>query len=264
MTATAHENSVPASTAERLLGQRDRVIVISGASGGIGSACALELAELGATIVAGYHEHEDAARKLAEQVTGQGGPMLAVQADLAEPEGAETLVQTALTEFGRVDGCVAAAGLRTRRLAMATDAATLDRLLRVNLAGSINLAKACLKPMMRARYGRIVLFGSRAGTSGLPGHAAYAATKGALQPWAASVAGEVGKHGVTVNVIAPGAIRAEVMDFNESERDLVLQFIGVGRMGEPSEVAAAVSFLLSPAASYVNGNTLVVDGGARF
>lgn len=246
------------------LSQRDRVVVVSGASGGIGGVCALRLAALGARVIAGYHGNKDNAQKLADEVAGWGGELIPVQADLAEPAGAEVLVRAALEEFGRVDACVAAAGLRTRRLAMATDAATLNRLLQVNLAGSINLAKACMKPMMRAKYGRIVLFGSRAGTSGLPGHSAYAATKGALQPWAASAAGELGAHGVTVNVVAPGAIRAEVMDFNGPELDLVLKFIGAGRLGEPEEVAAAVAFLVSPAASYVNGNTLVVDGGARF
>ncbi|MER5307654.1 SDR family oxidoreductase [Streptomyces sp. NPDC002773] len=246
------------------MGQRDRVVVVSGASGTIGGACARQLAELGADVVAGYHSGEDRISKLAAQVEEAGGTLLPVRADLSAPDGPARLVSAALDRFGRIDGLVAAAGLRTRRLAMATDADTLTELVDVNLAGSVNLAKACLKPMMRARYGRIVLFGSRAGTSGLPGHSAYAATKGALQPWAASLAGEVGKHGITVNVVAPGAIRAEVMDFSPEERDLVLKFIGAGRLGEPEEVAAAVSFLLSPAASYVNGNTLVVDGGARF
>ncbi|HEX6358690.1 SDR family NAD(P)-dependent oxidoreductase [Actinophytocola sp.] len=246
-------------------GLDDRVAVVSGASGNIGATCCRELALAGATVVAGYHTGEQAAKLLAEQIEADGGTCVPVAADLSRPDGAQTLVDAALQRFKRVDIAVAAAGVRTRRLALSTDPATVAELLAVNFASAIGLAKACLRPMLRARYGRIILFGSRAGVSGLPGHSVYAATKGALQPWAASVAGELGTHGITVNVIAPGAIRAEQTDFHsEEEQKLVLNFIGAGRFGEPEEVAAAVGFLASSSASYLNGSTVVVDGGARF
>lgn len=244
--------------------QEERVVVISGASGGIGGACARQLAGLGATVVAGYHRNGDAVRKLEWELAEQGRTVLGVEADLSAREGPERLVNAALGAFGRVDACVAAAGISNRRLAMAADPRVLDKLLNVNVHGAIGLVKACLRPMMRARYGRVVLFGSRAGVSGLPGSSAYAATKGALQPWAASVAGEVGRHGITVNVVAPGAIRTELSEYSAAEEDLVRRSIAAGRLGEPCEVASAVSFLVSSAASYVNGSTLVVDGGARF
>jgi 3-oxoacyl-[acyl-carrier protein] reductase len=134
-----------------------------------------------------------------------------------------------------------------------------------NVHSAIDTARACLRPMIRQRHGRIVLFGSVAGAVGLPGHSTYAATKAALQAWASSAAGEVGGRDITVNVVAPGAIRDDTMDFHTpQERDLVLKFIGAGRFGEPHEVAAMVSFLCSPAATYVNGATIRVDGGARF
>jgi 3-oxoacyl-[acyl-carrier protein] reductase len=246
----------------RLDGQ---VAVVSGGSGGIGSACCRELAAAGATVVAGYHANEAAATALAAGIEAAGGCCLPVPADLRDPAGPARLVEEALGRYGRVDVCVAAAGMRLRRLALGTDAAAVADLLAVNLQSALGLAKACLRPMLRARYGRIVLFGSRAGVSGLPGHAAYAATKGALQPWAASVAGELGGHGITVNVVAPGAIRAEQTDYHSvEEQELVLKFIGAGRFGEPEEVAAVVGFLASPAASYVSGSTVTVDGGARF
>lgn len=246
-------------------GLDDRVAVVSGASGNIGSACCRDLALAGATIIAGYHENEQAAKLLAERIEADGGTCVPVAADLSQPDGAQILVDTALRRFGRADIAVAAAGIRTRRLALSTDPATVTELMTVNFASAIGMAKACLRPMLRARYGRIILFGSRAGVSGLPGHSVYAASKGALQPWAASVAGELGTHGITVNVIAPGAIRAERTDFHsEEEQNLVLKFIGAGRFGEPEEVAAAVTFLASSSASYLNGSTVVVDGGARF
>lgn len=249
-------------------GLADRVAVVSGASGNIGGACCRELAAAGAAVVAGYHTGEKAARLLADDIEAAGGTCLPVAADLSQPGGADALVGAALERFSRVDVCVAAAGVRTRRLALGTDASTVEHLLASNVGSAIGLAKACLRPMMRARYGRVVLFGSRAGIGGLPGHAAYAATKGALQPWASSVAGEVGTSGITVNVVAPGAIRAASAadtDFHsEEEQELVVRFIGAGRFGEAEEVAGVVAFLGSPAASYVNGATVVVDGGARF
>lgn len=246
-------------------GLRDHVVVVSGASGNLGGACCRDLARAGAKVVAGYHSNEPAARKLAEEIESENGTCVPVAADLRAPGGPERLVTEALERFGAVHACVAVAGLRTRRPALATDPRELADLTGTNFHGVVNLAKACLRPMMRARYGRIVLFGSTAGVNGLPGHSAYAGTKAALQAWASSVAGELGGRDITVNVVAPGAIRADVMDFHtDAERELVLKFIGAGRFGEPEEVASVVSFLCTPAASYVNGSTVLVDGGARF
>jgi 3-oxoacyl-[acyl-carrier protein] reductase len=242
-----------------------RVAVVTGASGNLGSACCRDLAATGATVVAVYHGNKEAATALAEDIADGGGTCVPVHADLSEPSGPDDLVAQVLRDFGRVDACVAAAGLRIRRPAVATDPALLADLMSVNVHGAVGVARACLRAMIRARFGRIVLFGSVAGSNGLPGHAAYAGTKAALQAWASSTAGEVGGRDITVNVVAPGAIRADTMDFHtDAERELVLKFIGAGRFGEPQEVAALVSFLCSPAASYISGATIRVDGGARF
>jgi 3-oxoacyl-[acyl-carrier protein] reductase len=250
---------------ERRYGLTGRVAIVSGASGNIGGACARDLARLGATIVAGYHRGEAAAAKLAAEIAADGGACLPVAVDLSEPTGPERLAAAALAEFGRIDICVAVAGLRTRRPAVATTPADVAQLMATNVHSAVSLAKACLRPMMRARFGRIVVFGSTAGVNGLGGHSLYAGTKAALHAWASSAAGEVGGRDITINAVAPGAIRADDLDFhNEREQALVLQFIGAGRFGEPEEVAATVSFLCSPAASYVNGATIRIDGGARF
>jgi 3-oxoacyl-[acyl-carrier protein] reductase len=246
-------------------GLSGRVAIVTGASGNLGSACCRDLAAAGATVVAAYHTNKDAADALAKEITADGGTCVSIGADLGQPDGPDGLVAQALSAFGRVDACVAAAGLRVRRPAVATDPSLLGNLMATNVHGAIGVARACLRAMIRARFGRIVLFGSVAGINGLPGHAAYAGSKAALQAWASSAAGEVGGRDITINVIAPGAIRADTMDFHtQAERELVLKFIGAGRFGEPEEAAALVSFLCSPAASYISGSTIRVDGGARF
>jgi 3-oxoacyl-[acyl-carrier protein] reductase len=242
-----------------------QVAIVTGASGNLGGACCRELAAAGAAVVAAYHSNESAVTSVAKEIMDGGGRCEPVAVDLGSPDGPDRLVAAAQRAFGRIDACVYAAGLRVRRPAVATDPGLLAELLAVNVQGAIGLARACLRPMIRARFGRIVLFGSTAGINGLPGHSGYAATKGALQSFASSAAGEVGGRDITINVIAPGAIRADTMDFHtDAERELVLKFIGAGRFGEASEVAAVVAFLCSPAASYVSGATLRVDGGARF
>jgi 3-oxoacyl-[acyl-carrier protein] reductase len=246
-------------------GMRDRVAIVTGASGNIGSACCRDLAAAGATVIAGYHSNQDSATALAKSIADNGGVCVPMQADLSEPSGPDALVHNVLQEYGQVDILVAAAGQRLRRPAVVTDPAAGRAQMATNVHSAIDTARACLRAMIRARYGRIVLFGSVAGVVGLPGHSTYSATKAALQAWAASASGEVGGRDITINVVAPGAIRQDTMDFHTpQERELVLKFIGAGRFGEPEEVASVVSFLCSPAASYVNGATVRIDGGARF
>lgn len=242
-----------------------RAAIVTGASGTLGGACARDLARSGAAILAGYHRNEAAARKLTDEIAADGGTCVPVAVDLSTPDGPERLAKRALEEFGKIDICVAAAGVRARRPMVATDPAEVARLMATNVHSAVCLAKACLRPMMRARFGRIIVFGSTAGAHGLSGHSVYAGTKAALHAWASSTAGEVGGRDITVNAVAPGAIRDENMDFhNKAEQELVLRFIGAGRFGEPQEVASVVSFLATSAAAYVNGATVLVHGGARF
>jgi 3-oxoacyl-[acyl-carrier protein] reductase len=249
----------------RRYGLDGKTAIVTGASGNLGAACARDPARCGGRVLAAYHRNESAALKLVAEVTADGAECVPVAMDLSTAEGPDQLAKTALSQFGHIDICVAAAGRRLRRPALATNPAEVSALMATNVHSAISLAKACLRPMMRQGFGRIVVFGSTAGANGLGGHSLYAGTKAALHAWVSSAAGEIAGHDITINAVAPGAIRADDLDFHSpAEQQMVLKFIGAGRLGEPEEVASVVSFLCSGAASYVNGETVLVHGGARF
>lgn len=247
------------SAAAHLAGRYDlegRVAVVSGASGLLGSAICRELSACGASLVLGRHRLEPAA--------GATGAVV-VDADLGDPAAGTRLRDAALERFGRLDIVVAAAGTKHRGPALGLCDAELAGLLEVNVAGAVMLVRHCLRPMLRARWGRVVLLGSRAGSVGLPGQAAYAATKAALHAYAASLAGEVGRSGVTVNAVAPGAVHErQGSTYSAAEAAAAESAVAAGRLAQPEEVATVVAFLCSAASAYVTGAVVPVDGGARF
>lgn len=242
-----------------------RVALVTGASGLLGRAIALRLARAGAAVLVHYASNRTAADTVVDLIVSGGGRAVAVAADLTSAEAPVDLMRQGEAAFGAIDIVVANAGLMHRGLAVMTGGDTVARLLAVNLASVMALAGQTLRGMMRRRWGRVVVVGSRAGSAGLPGQAAYAASKAGVLGWARSVAGEVGRHGITVNVVAPGAVRNEGPSlYGGDDETAVLGRIGAGRLAEPEEIAAAVHFLVSPEAAYVNGAVLPVDGGARF
>lgn len=242
-----------------------RVAIVTGASGLIGSAICCGLAAFGVRIAAGFYKNRKKAEELAESIKAEGGDCIAVESNLSQSSGIEKLRDAALDAFKGLDIVVANAGLKTRGPAMMTNSEAINELINLNFVSAITLVRVCIRHMVRSNWGRIILVGSRAGIVGLPGQAAYAATKGALGPWAASVAGEVGSKGITINVVAPGAIHDPFEQiYSVDEQKLVCNRIGTGRLGEPEEVAAVVTFLCSKTAGYINGAIIPVDGGARF
>lgn len=242
----------------------ERIAAITGATGPIGAQIARRLARDHAHVVGLYHSNAAAAQALQADIGEAGGRMSLVAADFAvEGEGAR-----AAAEVKRLAGApatiVLAAAETGRALALLTRDETVARLMRINATAQIAFLRAQLKPMIAAGHGRIVVVGSRAATAGMAGQAAYAASKAALASFALSLAGEVGRYGITVNVVAPGAMESSAARYDEAEQAEVVGRIALGRLGRPEDVASVVAFLVSHEAAYVTGATIPVDGGARF
>ena len=230
--------------------------LVTGASKGIGAATAARLAESGHDILVAYGHDAAGAESVADACRAYGVAARVVQADLATDPGP---LVAAIDEVDGLSVLVNNAGVTADGLAMRMSDEDFQRPLQVNLAAAFTLCRAALRPMLRARAGRIVNVASVVGLHGNVGQANYAAAKAGLIGLTKSLAREVGRKGVTVNAVAPGfvdtAMTAGTADAAGIER------IPVGRLGTPGEVAAVIAFLASPDAAYVNGAVIQVDGG---
>ncbi len=236
-----------------------RRALVTGASGGIGRAIAEALHGAGAAVALSGTRRE-ALEALAAEL---GERAVVVPADLAEREAVESLPRAAAEALGGpVEVLVNNAGLTRDQLLLRMKDEDWARVLAVNLEAAFRLVRACLKPMMRARWGRIVNISSVVGVTGNAGQANYAASKAGLIGFTKSVAQEVASRGITVNAIAPGFIRSPMTDaLDERQREALLERIPAGRFGEPGDVAAAVLYLAGETGAYVTGQTLHVNGG---
>ena len=232
--------------------------LVTGASGGIGSAIARALAAQGARLALSGSN----ADKL-EAFRGElGGDHVALACDLADAVQVDALVPRAVEALGQLDILVNNAGVTRDNLAMRMKDEEWDTVIRVNLEAAFRLARAALKPMMRARYGRIISITSVVGATGNPGQANYAASKGGLTAMSKALAAEVASRGITVNTIAPGFIRSAMTDvLPEAQKEALLGRIPAGRLGEGEDIGAAAVYLASREAGYVTGATLHVNGG---
>jgi 3-oxoacyl-[acyl-carrier protein] reductase len=220
----------------------------------------------GLTVAGVFHVREELAEQLRDELDEGQRRLFHFQADFLQVEsGVANLYQRVVDTVGAPDIFIGCAGIKLRRSLFFTRSDSIAELLAVNLQANIELARRALRDMRRRDWGRVVLIGSRVGQVGMPGQSAYAAGKAALSAWAASAAGELGTSRITVNVVAPGAIEdPDEPVYSSEEAGGVIRFIGSGRLGQPDEVAAVVGFLCSEDASYINGATIPVDGGARF
>ena len=232
--------------------------LVTGASGGIGGAIAAALHAQGATVgLSGTKlpALEALAGRLGERA-------LILPADLADPATGDKLIADAESALGQVDILVNNAGLTRDTIAIRLSDEDWQKVLDVNLTAGFRLARACLRTMMRRRWGRVIGIGSVVGHTGNPGQANYAAAKAAMVGMSKALAAEVASRNVTVNVVSPGFITTAMTEvLSDSIKQRLLEMIPSKRMGRPEEVAAAVVYLASEEAAYVTGQTLHVNGG---
>lgn len=239
-----------------------RVAIVTGGSRGIGRAIACRLAADGHRVVVDYRSEATAATEVVEAIAAAGGEARAVRADVAVAGDVRQLVESTLAAWGRVDILVNNAGIARDGLMLRMDDEAWNQVIGADLTGVFLCMRACLKPMVRARWGRIVTVGSVAGLTGNPGQTNYAAAKAGVVGLTASVAKEVASRGITANVVAPGLIATDLTSgLDERARQRIEASIPMGRVGRPEEVADLVSFLVSDRAGYITAEVIRVDGG---
>jgi 3-oxoacyl-[acyl-carrier protein] reductase len=237
---------------------RDGAALVTGSSRGIGAAIARSLAAEGWAVGVNYREDAAGADSVLREIEAAGGRAAAFGADVADPTTADPLIERVEQELGPVMVLVNNAGVRADNLSPALDDEAWQRVLDTNLSAAFRLTRRALRPMIRARWGRVVNVASVVGQRASPGQANYAASKAGLVAFTKTVAAEVARRSVTVNAVAPGFIDTD-MTTDVDER--LLELVPARRVGTPEEVAACVRFLVSDDAAYVTGTMLTVDGG---
>jgi len=232
--------------------------LVTGASGGIGSAVAQTLAAQGARLaVSGSN-----LAKLEAFKDSLGGDHVALPCDLSDGAAVDALVPSAFAALGKLDILVNNAGVTRDNLVMRMKDEEWDTVIRVNLEAAFRLARAAARPMMKARFGRIVSITSVVGTTGNPGQANYAASKAGLVGMSKALAQELASRGITVNCVAPGFIASPMTDaLPDAQKEALNARIPAGKMGEGTDIGAAVVYLASREAGYVTGQTVHVNGG---
>jgi 3-oxoacyl-[acyl-carrier protein] reductase len=238
------------------------VALVTGASRGIGRSIALRLSEDGIAVAVNYASSADRANEVVATIKAAGGEAVAVQADVGDEAAVAEMFATITESLGPVVVLVNNAGVTDDGLLLRMGSDQWDNVLNTNLRSVYLCSKAALKGMIRAKKGRIINVSSVSGVSGNPGQANYAASKAGVIGFTKSIAKEVGSRGITVNAVAPGFIATDMTDaLGDETMARAAEQISLGRLGLPEEVASVVGYLASDGASYITGQTIIVDGG---
>ncbi|MFN3167381.1 MAG: 3-oxoacyl-[acyl-carrier-protein] reductase [Phycisphaeraceae bacterium] len=238
-----------------------RIAIVTGASRGLGAATAKHLAADGRHVVC-VARNEDKLNEVKAEIESAGGSAEVATCDISSQQSIEDMVGKVFDAHGRLDILVNNAGITKDNLLLRMTDEEFDDVINTNLRSVFVACRAALKPMMRGKWGRIINLGSVAGVVGNPGQANYAAAKAGLAGFTKCLAKEMGGKNLTANVIAPGFIQTDMTDvLPDTIKDGVKQMTALRRMGQPEEIAAAVTFLASEGASYITGQVICVDGG---
>ena len=239
-----------------------KVAVVTGGSRGIGRAICLRLAEMGAKVVINYVSRPQAAEETKAQVEALGSECLVLKFDVANSSEVQDAFKQITTECGRIDVLVCNAGITRDGLLIKMKEEDWDQVMSVNLKGAFNCIKAGCRPMMKQRWGRIIVITSVVGFAGNAGQVNYSAAKAGLVGLTRSTAWELASRFITVNCVAPGYIDTDMTsDLPQAVKEKILAEIPLGSLGQPEDIASAVAYLASDEARYVTGQAIHVNGG---